>query len=1015
MAICLALSACTQYRVAQDDGGSGGSNAAGGGTGTPAGGSGGGPAGADGGLDRFDAPVTNGPSSDARLDLPLDTGPVLLANGASCSVGTECQFGNCVDKVCCESTCAGTCQSCGEPNLLGKCVTISGSVRGTARTACPGQGTCASTCNGSDALACHYPGTDKQCMPASCSAGMFKVASTCDSAGACTVVAATACASGLCADPAQCAGGCSATQPCAAGQYCEPGSNACRPLKANGDACLLKLECTSQACVDGVCCGSLCAGQCEACGEPGFKGTCIAVTGAPRGTVRPACSGTRDACRGVCDGVVRTQCLYHGAEVQCTPASCAGGVQTTASVCNMLGDCTMPTSPPCASGQCIAGGSTCLVCTAGLACAGGLVCSGTNGRCVNPATLTITPQSPPSFGSTPILVASASQTFTVTNNGGVAAGTTTGLVPTLSGVNAGEFQIIASPTPCTGPLIAGASCTLVVTFNPQTPGGKSATLSVSATPPGGNVSVTLTGTGLRRLGDACGVTADCPVGACVDGHCCGTPSCATCQSCVGAAGTCAPINNAIDSDSCTGGTCEGGVCKPHGSVLWARSTSNAWLYSAHEGPAGVMTAGTISLPTTANLGGSTLMAAGATDAVLGQFASADATHLASSRFGGSSPLGTGIIYATTSILDASGAPIVGGISYCDPTAAAPCNQINMGLGLANPGGGPGADGFVGRYSVSTGVPTWLATLKGATDDKISALTNGPNGTIFVAGWYSEGLGQSTTLTSGANVRSFVGGGNRDIFIAQLDPNSGAIGMTKTFAGPILEQADAIAWTGSSIIAAGTFAGTTVFGTQPQLTLNSTAFDIWVAKLSPTDGSAIWAVNLGSAGDEKYPSLAVDSSGDIYITGFVGAATTFGGFPVGGAGGLDIFVAKLRNTDGSVVWAKSIGSTGDDTASGIAINASGQIVIVGDVTGSVPGGDPPAGGSDVVIASFSSDGTALWTRVLGTSGQDYGFSVATGSNAFYVAVDLGADIGPQIDGVSIIGPAVPVGLVLKIQP
>jgi hypothetical protein len=71
---------------------------------------------ADGGGDHADAPV----GVDARTDLAPDTGPALLANGATCRAGTDCQFGKCVDNVCCESDCAGQCQSCAEPTLLGK-------------------------------------------------------------------------------------------------------------------------------------------------------------------------------------------------------------------------------------------------------------------------------------------------------------------------------------------------------------------------------------------------------------------------------------------------------------------------------------------------------------------------------------------------------------------------------------------------------------------------------------------------------------------------------------------------------------------------------------------------------------------------------------------------------------------------------------------------------------------------------------------------------------------------------
>ncbi len=497
----------------------------------------------DGGPDRPDASAPDVPAADASdtrvttLDAQVDLPPPLLANGTACHLGTECQFGNCVDGFCCESACTGQCQSCGEATMLGKCVTIKDAVRGIVRAPCPGSGTCASLCNGSDALACHYPANEKQCAPANCAAGVAKAASTCNGSGACTSVTGVSCASNLCADNTQCSGGCSAAQPCAATQYCEPTSKVCLPLKTNGVACVQGFECTSLACVDGVCCESACSGQCEACAEA-VKGKCVAIAGAPRGNVRLACMGTRDACRGMCDGTTRTQCAYPGASVQCVPASCSSGTLTTASVCNSLGDCTLQMSSACHSTQCSVTPGQCLTCTAGANCAGGLVCDSNNGVCVAPASLAIAPSGPTTFPSTTVGQTSPTQTFVVTNNGAVPAGTTTGLLASLVGGDASQFTIVAGSTTCTGTVAPGGHCNVVVQFKPTSALGKTTTLSVSATP-GLTVSVTLSGCAALPPAQACATGQNC--GTASDG-CGNTVSCGTCvapQMCTGTPSHCA--------------------------------------------------------------------------------------------------------------------------------------------------------------------------------------------------------------------------------------------------------------------------------------------------------------------------------------------------------------------------------------------------------------------------------------------------------------------------------------------
>lgn len=60
-----------------------------------------------------DASLTDtGISTDATMDANADMGVTLRENGEACHAGAECGTGNCVDDVCCDATCAGTCESC---------------------------------------------------------------------------------------------------------------------------------------------------------------------------------------------------------------------------------------------------------------------------------------------------------------------------------------------------------------------------------------------------------------------------------------------------------------------------------------------------------------------------------------------------------------------------------------------------------------------------------------------------------------------------------------------------------------------------------------------------------------------------------------------------------------------------------------------------------------------------------------------------------------------------------------
>ena len=93
-------------------------------------------------------------------------------NGTACSSATTCASGLCVDGVCCESACDGTCVSCNQVNHAGKCLPYAAG--SDPQNECGlGGGACRSTCNG--AGACDYPQAGASCGPCQ----------TCDGNGVC--------------------------------------------------------------------------------------------------------------------------------------------------------------------------------------------------------------------------------------------------------------------------------------------------------------------------------------------------------------------------------------------------------------------------------------------------------------------------------------------------------------------------------------------------------------------------------------------------------------------------------------------------------------------------------------------------------------------------------------------------------------------------------------------------------------------------------------------------------------
>jgi hypothetical protein len=210
----------------------------------------------------------------------------------------------------------------------------------------------------------------------------------CDGAGNCGDDSVD-CGPNLCDDDKiACATSCNDDDDCDSDGYCVQGGT-CDFKQPDGETCSRAAECESGHCVDGVCCNTACAGQCEACAQSGAEGKCVAVVGEPVGD-REACEEAPDGepCLArSCDGETRTECAgYAGADVVCRAASCDESGQTPEAVCDGSGACAVAEPVSCGAYLCDAAGEKCAdSCTSDADCSLGNSCvegtCGTGARC----------------------------------------------------------------------------------------------------------------------------------------------------------------------------------------------------------------------------------------------------------------------------------------------------------------------------------------------------------------------------------------------------------------------------------------------------------------------------------------------------------------------------------------------------------------------------------------------------------------------------------------------------------
>jgi len=364
--------------------------------------------------------------------------------------------------------------------------------------------------------------------------------------------------------------------------------------------------------------------------------------------------------------------------------------------------------------------------------------------------------------------------------------------------------------------------------------------------------------------------------------------------------------------------------------------------------------------------------------------------------------GVGLDIGEGIAVDSAGNAYVAGFTASDEATF----PVTVGPDLTFKGGsGFGYDAFVAKVNPSGTALVYAGYIGGSGDDYGTGIAVDSTGNAYVTGYTfsTEATFPVTVgpdLTFNGDVSTF----NNDAFVVKVNPSGTALIYAGYIGGSDGDGGFGIAVdsTSNAYVTGITFSTEATFPVTvgPDLTFNASACcgDAFVAKVNPSGTALDYAGYIGGLGHDFGTGIAVDSTGNAYVTGHtfsteatfpvtVGPDLTYNGdgIEVG-----DAFVAKVNPLGTALDYAGYIGGSDGDAGEGIAVDSTGNAYVAGH-TFSTEATFPVTVGPDLTynggglrfgdafVAKVNPSGTALvYAGYIGGSSNDQGRGIAVDS-------------------------------------
>jgi hypothetical protein len=395
------------------------------------------------------------------------------------------------------------------------------------------------------------------------------------------------------------------------------------------------------------------------------------------------------------------------------------------------------------------------------------------------------------------------------------------------------------------------------------------------------------------------------------------------------------------------------------------------------------------------------------------------TALVYSTYLGGSSMGSATDWGTAIAVDSAGSAYVTG--YTSNTNFPTANPFQASLNGAS-------NAYVTKLSAAGDALVYSTYLGGSGTDRGLGITVDSAGSAYVTG--------DTTSNNFPTVNSFqaASAGIENAFVTKLNATGGALDYSTYLGGSSEDHGYGIAVNsaGNAYVTGQVTSINFPLANPIQATCGVCTFgengNAFVTELNAAGSALVYSTYLGGSVADEGWGIAVDSAGNVYVTGQTRSPDfpVVNAFqPVFGGGGDDAFVTKVNAAGSALVYSTYLGGYGDDVGYGIQVNSAGNAY----VTGSTESPDFPTvnplqaylGTADDTLTAFvtelSAEGSApIYSTYLGGSTFDSASAIAVDSagNAYVTGSTESTDF-PVVNAFEPALPGFENAFVAKIAP